>query len=82
MAKMLENREQWLIYLVQFGRDRSVLRKLLHSNLSELISHQIQLCDQQIPFEVKKRLPELARLQALNLLTNRFKTSQHGPVMI
>lgn len=67
MAKMLENREQWLKYIVMHGRNTDALKKMIESNLSELMNHQLQQCDVLIPIEVKAALPPLLRFAGTQL---------------
>ncbi|MES0372311.1 MAG: UvrD-helicase domain-containing protein, partial [Mariprofundaceae bacterium] len=67
MAKMLGNREQWLKYIVMHGRNSDALKKIIESNLSELMSYQLQQCDTLIPVEVKAALPALLNFAGTQL---------------
>jgi len=46
LASMLSNRDQWLPYIQQFANeDRAVLRAWLEDQLSELVTHDLQLLE-------------------------------------
>ncbi|MFQ5519597.1 MAG: UvrD-helicase domain-containing protein, partial [Mariprofundus sp.] len=67
MAKMLENREQWLVHIANHGRNTASLKEALESNLAELISHQIRQCDAAIPIAAKAALPALIQFAGRQL---------------
>jgi len=67
MSVMLENREKWLKYIGEYGRDTMLLRQILEANTSALMQQKIQQCDAMIPLEVKAALPPLARFAVSNV---------------
>ncbi|MDQ6960422.1 MAG: UvrD-helicase domain-containing protein [Mariprofundaceae bacterium] len=66
MSEMLENREKWLGYMGEHGRNLDGLRQVLEANMAAFMQQQIQDCDIMIPLEVKEDLPELMRFSTLN----------------
>ncbi|MDQ6957833.1 MAG: UvrD-helicase domain-containing protein [Mariprofundaceae bacterium] len=67
MSTMLENREKWLKYIGEHGRDAGALRRMLEGNMGIFMQQKIQDCDAMIPLEVKAELPLLTRFAALNV---------------
>jgi len=61
IANMLQNREQWLKYIAEYGRNPQALRDLLEHNLGYYLRHQLQQCDDRMPLEYKAGLPILMR---------------------
>jgi len=66
MSTMLENREKWLKYIGEHGRDTGALRRILEANMAVFIQQKIQDCDAMIPLEAKAELPRLACFAASN----------------
>jgi len=66
MSAMLENREKWLKYIGEHGRNTGALRRILEANMTVFMQQKIQDCDAMIPLEVKTELPRLARFAASN----------------
>jgi len=72
MSVMLENREKWLGYMGEHGRNLNALRQILEVSMAAFMQQQIRACDIMIPFEVKEDLPELIRFSTLNDEDRRF----------
>lgn len=72
MSVMLENREKWLGYMGEHGRNLNALRQILEVSMAAFMQQQIRACDIMIPFEVKEDLPELIRFSTLNNEDRRF----------
>lgn len=77
MVRMLENREQWLPYIAQHGRQTDALKALIESNLSALIEHKIEMCHDKFPIDAKAALPALLQF-AGNSLNNEALSSFHA----
>ena len=67
MVKMLENREQWLPCIAQHGRQTDTLKAVIESNLSALIKHKIELCNDKFPVDAKAALPALLQFAGSSL---------------
>lgn len=67
MVKMLENREQWLPCIAQHGRQTDTLKAVIESNLSALIEHKIELCNDKFPVDTKAALPALLQFAGSSL---------------
>ncbi len=66
LSTMLENREKWLGYMGEHGRNLNVLRQILEANMATFIQQKIQRCDTMIPCEAKVELPRLMCFAASN----------------
>jgi len=66
MATMLENREKWLGYMGEHGRDLNVLRRILEANMAAFMQQRIQDCDTMIPPEAKVEWLRMRRFVASN----------------
>ena len=64
IADMLKNREQWLKYIAEYGRNTQKLRDLLEHNLAYYLEHQLQCCDDAMPITYKDALPDLMSFAA------------------
>ncbi|MDX8404198.1 MAG: UvrD-helicase domain-containing protein [Mariprofundaceae bacterium] len=80
MANMLENREQWLKYIVTHGRNTDALKKIVQSNLAELMNYQLQQCDALMPLKVKAALPALLRFAGTQLSDEALTAISTWPV--
>lgn len=67
ISSMLENREKWLKYIGEHGRDTGALRRILETNMAIFMQQKIRDCDAMIPLEVKSELPWLIRFAAANV---------------
>ena len=66
ISEMLGNREQWLNYIGEFGRQTDQLRHLLESNMAEWMLEQLQQCSNLMSIGVKAELTELTCFSAAN----------------
>jgi len=79
MSTMLENREKWLKYIGEHGRDTGALRRMLEANTAAFMQQKIQDCDAMIPLEVKAELPRLARFAASNIENEKLEVIAAWP---
>ncbi len=73
MSTMLENREKWLKYIGEHGRNTGALRRILEANMAVFMQQKIQDCDAMIPLEVKAELPRLARFAASHAVNEELE---------
>ena len=66
MSEMLGNREQWLNYIGEFGRQTAQLRQMLETNIAAWMLQQLHHCNDLMPVGAKAELIELARFSAAN----------------
>ncbi|MDX8395134.1 MAG: UvrD-helicase domain-containing protein, partial [Mariprofundaceae bacterium] len=79
ITDMLENREQWLKYMVIDGRNHDQLRQLLESNMEAYMTHHLQRCDAHIPPQAKANIPALIRFAGSHLGNSTFEDFQTWP---
>ncbi|NOR73385.1 MAG: AAA family ATPase, partial [Mariprofundaceae bacterium] len=66
ISEMLGNREQWLSYIGEFGRQTDQLRQMLEVNMAGWMLQQLQKCNDLMPIGVRIELVALARFTADN----------------
>jgi len=59
LGDMLAKREQWLTDIAEHGRDLAGLRKMLESNLADIMMQTLADCDALMPMQVREELPAL-----------------------
>jgi len=79
MAGMLQNREQWLKYIAEYGRDLEGLQQRLEANTAAFMLQKIQDCDAMIPQACKAELPPLIRFAGTILANEDMETLAEWP---
>jgi len=59
LANMLAKREQWLNEIAAHARDMRSLRQVLETNLAEIMSQKLRVCESLMPIDLKAALPAL-----------------------